>query len=692
MRIRYQDINDIIYKRADDAEAPATDAAKENTDKKDSENAKESKKTTKTQKSETKTTKVKDKATTTVSVEPKPTDNADNVAAPPSNSTSTETIAPATNTTTTAQTTISDAPQPQQSSGDGYILEFEKEGGGLSHSNKVFYISVFAVIGVGIILVILFIYGLKRYKKKKDIKEMNRLSYVPPTRSIPTKNADKNGKSIIPAYLKADTSFQSSQSSSNNTSDNNTPVIQTPINSPAVDPMASNRLSYYSGVTNPSVANNRLSYYSGVTNPSVANNRLSYYSGVYNPAGSNRNSIYGNGIISNDGTVPLPDPTTNIEVPSYDNHLSPMMAYAQNCQTKITVDYNDVTENLNNNVYQNPNWPFSPIGTGYPNMLNGEIITTDPTDANLTTNDSDTINNTTNEISNEVITDANKGNILPPMVMEVNNAEDQGDGDITSVKSHENDNILNTPGNENGSYLNQTNYVPNIKPELGQSLSRVISPRIESLNMKSNQITEGHPEHALVMESNAPMKPDRKESLDNPSAAYDESTHQSYVPTVRDGNQSCNSYYTRDNSTALSNNQPIITKVVEPNDIAEPMVPEIIETMSSNPTNSIRQSIGGASENNLLGTVTPGRPVSFPSANQNRASGEFRPRPLSFHNTGQLPLPDSKIRTTPNLKERKRKSLLSEENPYFIKSAVPNIVDDDIEEDTEMMMNYQYKQ
>ncbi|ORX43224.1 hypothetical protein BCR36DRAFT_415634 [Piromyces finnis] len=488
----------------------------------------------------------------------------------------------------------------------GRVISFDNNK--LPSSNKTFYISVLAVVGGFIILVIIFICFLINYRKNKN--KSNKIPTMVP-RSISLNGMDNRGSIIIPHYSKARNSQLSFQDDAN-----------------------LNDISFYSNASRFSMQqiNN-----TGV-NDSPASHQTKFYSDINHPLTTNinRNSFNGNRPMSYNQASPgniSNSPLMNA------NFASPILSRNRNINS--------------GSINQNHHWSISSSAhlsspshrSSYQNGLQGSHESILPIASDKMEIDEDT----------DIVNDIN--NALPSLVIE--------NGDITSFsKNLEKNNILRSSTLESN-YLNQSSF--SSYRQDNHSNSRVISPRIESLNMKSSMIMEGYhldrSDRSPMMESSSPLKytdMDRSfPTIPKRNSSYIASPHLSNVNANYYGHGD-ESFFSNDHSLAISTNQ-VIPKIIEPNIIIEPMVPEIMETVSSNPTDSIHQNIEDGSTKNLLPINIMERPVSFPQVKPSHISEEFNSsRPNSFQESN-----NAKIKT------------LKEENPNYLKPYVSNIIEDE---------------
>jgi len=134
---------------------------------------------------------------------------------------------------------------------------------------------------------------------------------------------------------------------------------------------------------------------------------------------------------------------------------------------------------------------------------------------------------------------------------------------------------------------------PRIESFMGQG-SRVISPRIGSLCMKNSFIDELRSEYSTYERPSVPTKMEGSMiSLTMPRPEESYYANSPMCSSIKD------SFFSNRDSTVLRN-ATLVPEFVESSVIAEPMVPEIIETVSSTAPDSPRQSFEEVSSTNGL--------------------------------------------------------------------------------------------
>jgi len=527
-----------------------------------------------------------------------------------------------------------------------------------NHNTKVFYIGVFSILGILVLLVGLYVTTLMKRKSKKNLNDEELA--IP--RNITLNGIDKTGDVVIPHYSKAKSNdmfyetdpnlntassnpndysyyshalYHSQPESQDKTTDNllnSSHMNQNGVYSGVVDPTKNYNDNYYPSLSSSNVRS------SNITNPTIANASVRSPSvrspSVRSPnmaSPSVRSANMRSPIIQSPNMINPKSPNmTNVTSPNMTNVTSPNMTNVTNINSPQSYYGSPPLSYVQSNLANVGTNPFT-NGSGVSSVPISQLI--DP----VYNNWSNTAVHPTNGLSSvgDSTYDIQQTQSLPPT--------DQDNMDITSLLKHqEKSDILSTAETEDNS------------SKVNRSLSRVISPRIEYL--KSSMIDGNRPERSLVMESTPPSKPVRGKSLNrgapktpNRDTSVIASARRSHNESYIYSNEAINESFlaSHGNSTILATN-PIITEIVDSNVIEEPMITEI-ETMSSNPTESIQQSIEEASFHQLLSApVKPPRPVSFPS--MNRMSNDFSvQRPLSYQSIGEDGIPRPKRSFSPKV-------------------------------------------
>jgi len=297
--------------------------------------------------------------------------------------------------------------------------------------------------------------------------------------------------------------------------------------------------------------------------------------------------------------------------------------------------------------------------------------------------------------------------------------EDETNADMPSSTQGQRGIVLSSPGSESYyiNHLQSSSFIRNDESCVGQvhsprnesftlgSSSRVISPRIESLCLKNSLVEELRSEYSSYERpplANASIisvtSPKREESFYANQSHISTNNHSHYDETMLTGH-SFNSikdsiFSNQDNSTVVRT-ATIVPEFVESSVVAEALVPEIIETMSSNPSESPRPSLGESSTNGLISTsMSMGeRRLSQPPHTGYRSPDAHYIKRLSIQssnsNKAAIILPTEKIKPyVPNIiedsdeheeEEEENEEIDNQPTPVLEKKKpyVPNIVEED---------------
>jgi len=516
-------------------------------------------------------------------------------------------------------------------------------------NNRSLYISVGVASAVGVLVIILFLCCILKCRKNKNNRKQGLTRSIPVSEitksdTVQTDHENQEDKSNIPYYQ---------NDYGNHTSFN------------------------YSNYNN---ANNGSVYSGSGTNPNP-----------YIPSTPKVNTnLYSNGMPNN--------------TPSYLQSGNPTNAATVATNSSITCCTNYVSSMTDYNINSNGNESYSQwISPINPNgfMINLKI----PSSVVATTSPLQTTPLVMNRDSliNEI-----EASIDPAE----HDEQEYLTGDNHSTTQGQTSMIVSAPRSE--SYYRSpqhTSFIRNDESCVGQvhsprnesfnlgNSSRVISPRIESLCLKNSLIEELRSEYStyerppLANTSTVSLTTPKRDESFYANQSHISLSHSRYDETMLT-NHSLNSikdsfFSAQDNSTVVRT-ATIVPEYVESSVVAEALVPEIIESASTNPSESPRPSLGESSTNGLICTsLSMGeRRLSQPPHTGYRSPEAHYLKRVSIQsghsNKAVVPpsLPPEKIKPyVPNIIEDSDEHEEIDDQPTPIlekkKPYVPNIIEDE---------------
>jgi len=451
---------------------------------------------------------------------------------------------------------------------------------------------------------------------------------------------------------------------------------------------------------------------------------IPYYQNEYGSHTSYNYSNYNNdnngSVYSGSGTNtnPFNPPSTNVNAnlysnnlrngtPSYrqSNHPTNVATVATNssitCCTNYISSMADYNANSNgNDTY--PQWTSSPVNSN--NVIISHPGSTlhynnSKTSRQGSSSNADTAPSSPNSPMNKHSVAFNN---LLNMIKSTIDTEEENPDIHSPTQGHSG--IMLSPPPSESSYMNHphsSSFIRNDESCVGQvhtprndsftlgSSSRVISPRIESLCLKNSLVEELRSEYSsyerpplanashfsLTSPSqNASVlpltSPKHEESIYANQSHISVNNHSQYDETMLTGhsfNSIKDSFFSNQDNSTVVRTATIVPEFVESSVVAEALVPEIIETLSSNPSESPRPSLGESSTNGLISTsMSMGeRRLSQPPHTGYRSPDAHYMKRLSIQSS------------------HSNKAAINLTSPEKIKPYVPNIIEDSDEHEVE---------